>query len=267
MPFIIVAINPSAMPKASFSGLLPASSTSFWFSITITVSQTSLNFAMPSSALFILAPSILKGSVTAAITIAPISLARYATTGADPVPVPPPSPHVRNSKSQPWRDSLMSFLDSSAAFLPTSGKPPAPIPLVSSLPSRILFVAFVTARCLASVLAAMVPAPCTPSSVSLLTVLHPPPPQPTTMILACSTWKFATSSFMSMLIPPFYISCIFESIFHEIYFSIKFRKTDFVFDLIFFPLYKHSVTMKHISSLLIERNNLHYFDLDKLQSR
>ena len=40
-----------------------------------------------------------------------------------------------------------------------------------------------------------------------------------------------------------------------------------MFDLIFFPVYKHSVTKKDISLSLPERNNLHYFALINYRSR
>jgi hypothetical protein len=65
----------------------------------------------------------------------PISLATWATTGAAPVPVPPPMPAVMNSMSAPSITSMMRSRSSSAACRPTSGLAPAPSPLVMPEPS------------------------------------------------------------------------------------------------------------------------------------
>jgi hypothetical protein len=69
----------------------------------------------------------------------PSSFATSATTGAAPVPVPPPSPQVINTISAPSRLALISSLDSSAAFLPISGFEPAQRPPVIILP-RLIFL-------------------------------------------------------------------------------------------------------------------------------
>ena len=191
MPLIIVAIKSSARLNACFSCLLPASFSSLSFSIAITVSQLCRSVVRPLSAFTIRAPSSLNGIVTTEITIAPISRASDATTGAQPVPVPPPSPHVTKTRSAPCSASRISFLLSSAAFFPISGKPPAPSPLVRFLPISILLSACELARWRASVFNITVCAPFTPLRVSALTVLQPPPPQPTTSILALCVSKSA----------------------------------------------------------------------------
>ena len=52
--------------------------------------------------------SLLNGKVTIAIVSAPLSLANFAITGKDPVPVPPPSPPVRNTISASLQASKIS---------------------------------------------------------------------------------------------------------------------------------------------------------------
>ena len=66
----------------------------------------------------------------------PISFATWAITGAAPVPVPPPIPAVINTILV-FLDkiSLICSISSIAAFLPTSGIEPAPLPLVRLLPN------------------------------------------------------------------------------------------------------------------------------------
>ncbi len=80
-------------------------------------------------------PSKEKGRVTAAIVRVSCSLAMCATTGAAPVPVPPPMPAAMNTTWAPrsaWR--MASWL-SSAARVPHSGSPPTPNPLATRGPS------------------------------------------------------------------------------------------------------------------------------------
>ena len=74
------------------------------------------------------------GLVTTATVKAPNSLEHCATTGAAPVPVPPPIPAVTNTISAPVRAFIISSRDSSAAFPPTSGLAPAPNPRVTFSP-------------------------------------------------------------------------------------------------------------------------------------
>ena len=108
---------------------------SFSFGMTINASTYSLNSLMPCSAIFALFfASKLNGFVTMPTTKAPSSRPILATTGAPPVPVPPPIPAVTNIMSLPDKYSRMSSAFSSAASLPISGLPPAPSPLVDSLP-------------------------------------------------------------------------------------------------------------------------------------
>ena len=118
-----------------------------------------------------------------ATTSAPSSLASWATTGADPVPVPPPMPARTNTRSAPLMSSSSSCFALWAAFLPTSGSPPAPMPRVSFRPIRIFFSAWTVLRCWLSVFMATVFAPLMPILTRRLTVLLPAPPQPMTRIL------------------------------------------------------------------------------------
>ena len=74
------------------------------------MSDVDLSFCKPNSALSILALSIEKGIVTTPITIAPMSLATLATTGAIPVPEPPPIPAQIKTISAPEIDSLISWI-------------------------------------------------------------------------------------------------------------------------------------------------------------
>ena len=75
-------------------------------------------------------PSNANGLVTTPTVKAPESLAIFATTGAAPVPVPPPLPAVTNTMSAPHRASSISALFSSAASDPIFGSAPAPRPRV-----------------------------------------------------------------------------------------------------------------------------------------
>ncbi len=144
-----------------------------------------LSSSIPSAALLaLLLPSNVKGRVTTATVKAPSSFAIFATRGAAPVPVPPPIPAVMKTISAPLTASRISFSDSSAALRPYSGFPPAPSPLVVSLPKTILFSAgefFITCT---SVLQMKKSTPLTPSATMRFTALLPPPPTPKTLIFA-----------------------------------------------------------------------------------
>ena len=97
----------------------------------MTVSATLASSARPCSAcLRRLGPSNAKGLVTTATVSAPSSLASDATTGAAPVPVPPPRPAVTNTMSAPSSRSMIFSVSSSAACRPTAGSEPAPRPFV-----------------------------------------------------------------------------------------------------------------------------------------
>ena len=101
------------------------------FEIINSVSTFSFNKAIPSAAKRPrFGPSKLNGRVTTPTVKAPNSLAIFATTGAAPVPVPPPIPAVMKIISAPCNDSEITCSLSSAAFWPTSGCEPAPKPRV-----------------------------------------------------------------------------------------------------------------------------------------
>ncbi len=103
------------------------------------VSTLFLSFSRPCCAsISFFFPSKAKGVVTTATVKAPDALATSATTGAAPVPVPPPIPAVMNTISVFSSSFLISSLLSIAAFSPISGWPPAPRPPVSSFPIAIL---------------------------------------------------------------------------------------------------------------------------------
>ena len=73
-------------------------------------STFSLSLFTPSKELiFLVLPSKLKGRVTMARTKAPFSLAHFATIGAAPVPVPPPSPQAIKTISEPFTTAEMSL--------------------------------------------------------------------------------------------------------------------------------------------------------------
>ena len=129
-------------------------------------------------------PSKEKGRVTTPIVSAPIVLAISATMGAPPVPVPPPSPAVMNTMSEPLRISSISVRCSSDARLPTSGFEPAPSPRVVSRPMSSFTSASDISKAWASVFMAMNSTPFSPASTIRLTAFVPPPPTPTTLITA-----------------------------------------------------------------------------------
>ena len=112
----------------------------------------------------------------------PIFLATLATTGADPVPVPPPMLAVTNTIFVPSLSKCsISAIFFSASERPTSGFPPAPKPS----PSRIFTGTGDGASDLLSVLHTASVTPDMFSSYIFLTALHPPPPTPITFIIPC----------------------------------------------------------------------------------
>jgi len=121
---------------------------------------------------------------------APSSFAISATTGAAQVPVPHHRPQVIKIISAHSKTDLISSLDSSAAFLPTSGSDHAHKPEVISF--QIL--SFVGARELnnacASVLIEMNSTHAKPHSIILLTAFCHPPPTHTTFIFATGEIEF-----------------------------------------------------------------------------
>ena len=155
------------------------------FGMTIRVSTFSFSFWMPCSACTERRrPSKANGRVTTPMVRAPRSLAISATTGAPPVPVPPPLPAVMNTMSAPLSTSSISSRCSSAAWRPTSGSLPAPRPRVSSRPMSSFTSASLISSAWASVLMAMNSTPFRPASIMRLTALTPPPPMPTTLMTA-----------------------------------------------------------------------------------
>ncbi len=104
--------------------------------MTIKVSTFGFNSSRPMIACCILSgPSKTNGLVTIPMVKIPISFAIRATTGAAPVPVPPPMPAVINTISAFDRTSRISFSDSRAACFPISGLAPAPNPRVNLFPN------------------------------------------------------------------------------------------------------------------------------------
>ena len=129
MPLIDLIRTSSATLKAAFSERLGTTSSNLSFGMTITVSQVSLKRFKPTSAFSIrIKPSTLKGRVTTPIVKAPVSLAICEMTGAEPVPVPPPSPQVTKTISARPTASRISFSLSRAASSPIWGREPAPRP-------------------------------------------------------------------------------------------------------------------------------------------
>mmetsp|Transcript_25354 Transcript_25354/g.45738 ORF Transcript_25354/g.45738 Transcript_25354/m.45738 type:complete len:290 (+) Transcript_25354:610-1479(+) len=165
-----------------FSGMI---SSNLLFETMITVSTFCLNRSIASVAcLILLRPSNANGLVTMATVNAPLSLLISATTGAAPLPVPPPIPLVMKHRSAPATMALISSRDSSAARRPMSGSPPAPRPRVTEEPMLRMAapLAFERPRAWASVLMAQNSTP--PMRVSSIrsTALLPPPPTPNTLI-------------------------------------------------------------------------------------
>ncbi|CAB4632263.1 unannotated protein [freshwater metagenome] len=75
------------------------------------MSTSVLKFSIPSSACAVLLlPSKVKGLVTTPTVNAPKSFATFATIGAPPVPVPPPSPAVTKTISAPRKTSSISSI-------------------------------------------------------------------------------------------------------------------------------------------------------------
>jgi len=154
-------------------------------------------------------PSNGNGLVTTATVRMPISFATCATTGAAPVPVPPPMPAVMNTMSAPCSASMIASRSSSAAWRPTSGFAPAPSPLVTFAPRCSLALQFLIAC--ASVLAVMNSTPSTPLLSMCATALPPPPPTPMTLITALGA-IFSMNSKFAMSVSSCYVSLVRESV-------------------------------------------------------
>ncbi len=181
MPATALCRTSSAAPKASFC-VTSSPSTSSSFSLRITMSESTLpsSSARPCSAAFIRRPpSKEKGLVTTATVRAPSSLATSATTGAAPVPVPPPMPAVINTMWAPRRASAIRSRSDSAAAFPASGLAPAPSP---EAPSCKVRCPSALASAWASVLAQTNSTPKTFRRIMWCTALPPAPPTPITLI-------------------------------------------------------------------------------------
>ena len=123
---VIRSVMPETPWSSTWSACLKASSTETLRSLiessrslgmTMRVSTSSRSWAMPSSAeLARRRPSKANGRVTTPMVRAPSDRAMRATTGAPPVPVPPPSPAVTNTMSAPLMTSSISSAWSSAAL-------------------------------------------------------------------------------------------------------------------------------------------------------
>ena len=162
-----------------------STSSSRSFGITITVSQAARSASTPASADCLRrVPSNLNGVVTMPTVSAPSSRAIRATTGAAPEPVPPPSPAVTKTMSEPRSACLIWSWLSSAARRPMSGSAPEPRPSVSSRPMWIFTGASDTASCWTSVLRPRNSTWEMPASIIRLTALMPAPPTPITRIIA-----------------------------------------------------------------------------------
>ena len=184
-----------ALARVIFSWLMSFSRS---LGITIRLSTCISRLSMPCSAMFILRlPSNEKGLVTMPTVRMPRSWATSATTGAAPVPVPPPIPAVINTICAPFRALAISSLLSSAARWPTSGSAPAPRPLVSFAPSCTFWVALLASSACWSVFMATNSTPCTPSSSMRFTALPPPPPTPITLMLV--TFAISVSSIKAIV--------------------------------------------------------------------
>ena len=150
---------------------------------------------MPASACSILLlPSKANGLVTIPIVKTPFSRAIWATTGAAPVPVPPPIPAVINTISVPFNASAISSRFSSAAFWPISGLEPAPLPWVIFSPIWIFCAAFDLCKAWWSVLIDTKSTHLTPADTILSSALPPPPPTPITLIFTILSKSLPSSN-------------------------------------------------------------------------
>mmetsp|Transcript_15285 Transcript_15285/g.26205 ORF Transcript_15285/g.26205 Transcript_15285/m.26205 type:complete len:289 (+) Transcript_15285:280-1146(+) len=188
MPWTPWRRTSSARRKASWTGV--ESETSFIslsFEITMIASTCIRRFSRASVACLIrLRPSKEKGKVTIPTVSFPISFERRAMTGAAPLPVPPPIPAVRNTRSAPSRAAEICSLLSSADFKPIEGSPPQPSPRVSLEPiwSRLGDLDVMSAW--ASVLMTQKSTPVSSDATIRFTALPPPPPTPSTRIFTLS---------------------------------------------------------------------------------
>ncbi len=202
IPWTACCKTSSAFLRASGMVVLRSTiSSSLSLGMTISVSTFSFKRSIPWRALVIrVLASKRKGFVTTPTVRIPISLAICATTGAAPVPVPPPIPQVTNTISAPLMACANSSELSSAAFSPISGLAPAPSPFVSFSPICMAVGALQNCSACLSVLIPINSTPAMFSSIMRFTALLPAPPTPTTMILAAFSASFILIS--NKKIPP-----------------------------------------------------------------
>src|SRR5439155_1100723 len=188
-----------AFLRASWKGIpFPTTASKRSFG-TVTIVSTCLRIsAMPISAWRIrLRPSNRNGFVTMPIVRAPRSRAICAIMGDAPVPVPPPMPHVTNTRSAPCRACSTSSRFSSIAWRPISGRAPAPRPRVNFFPICTFTSALLFSKACASVFTDTNSTPCSPSSTMRFRALPPPPPMPTTFIRALRATVSSSSKIMA----------------------------------------------------------------------
>ena len=138
--------------------------------------------------------------VTMPTVRSPASIATRPTTGAAPVPVPPPIPAVMKTirVSSPIIALRISSTLSSAASRATSGRLPAPSPRVRLGPSSTRCSTLLLEKACLSVLHTRKDTPRTaPWLCIMLTALPPPPPTPTTLI----SWGIVFSSYIKSMLP------------------------------------------------------------------
>jgi hypothetical protein len=166
------------------------------------VSTCGRSSSMPWSPWFLRTwPSKSKGRVTTATTrgLGSNSRAIWATTGAEPVPVPPPMPAVMKTMSAPVKTSRMRSRLSSVAWRPKIGLPPTPRPLVMRSPNCSRTGARFRRRAWLSVLAAMNSTWERPLSIMRLTALPPAPPRPMTLMSAGCSLKSSLNLICTIL--------------------------------------------------------------------
>ncbi len=117
MPRVACSSTSSAIEKAVVNGVsVPTMRSSFSLGMMISVSTASLRALSPSLADALRRlPSNMNGRVTTPTVSAPISRAMRATSGAAPVPVPPPIPAVTKTMSEPLTASTTRPSSSSTA--------------------------------------------------------------------------------------------------------------------------------------------------------
>ena len=149
------------------------------------VSTFSFRFWMPFSAWTERRrPSKVNGRVTTPMVSAPSALAISATTGAAPVPVPPPLPAVMKTMSAPFSASSISARCSSAARRPDLGIAPGAEAPGQLAPDVELQVGVAHQQRLGVGVGGDELDPRRPASIIRLTAFTPPPPTPTTLMTA-----------------------------------------------------------------------------------